>query len=100
MNYYLENDQAGKPLSDRQREVLVLVAAGHSNLAIALLLGVSLQTIKNTLTRVFLKLDAHNRTEAVILGVERGEIVLASGSDRERIGLTTGQGGAIEAASV
>jgi two-component system response regulator DevR len=52
-------------LSRREREVLRHVADGSTNKEIATILGVSSETIKTTLDRVFNKLGAHRRAEAV-----------------------------------
>lgn len=55
------------PLSEltvREREVLVLVAAGKRNREIAQALGISEATIENHLHRIFQKLGVSNRTEA------------------------------------
>jgi DNA-binding NarL/FixJ family response regulator len=52
-------------LTDREREVLMLICAGLSNAAIADRLAVSEKTVKNHLNHVFAKLDVNSRTEAV-----------------------------------
>ena len=52
-------------LSERELEVLQLIADGASNREIAEALVVSLGTVKKHLNNIFLKLDAHNRTQAV-----------------------------------
>ena len=52
-------------LSRREREVLVLVAAGRTNKEIASELGLSSETVKTLLSRTFAKLGAHRRAEAV-----------------------------------
>jgi LuxR family maltose regulon positive regulatory protein len=52
-------------LSVRELEVLRLLADGASNREIADQLVVSLGTVKKHLNNIFLKLDAHNRTQAV-----------------------------------
>lgn len=59
-------------LSERQFEVLHLVALGMSNLKIARTLFVSEGTVKKHLSNVFAKLGADNRTEAVALARRRG----------------------------
>lgn len=52
-------------ISDRELEVLKLMAEGHSNQEIAEKLFVSLNTIKTHSSRIFEKLDARRRTQAV-----------------------------------
>jgi LuxR family maltose regulon positive regulatory protein len=54
-----------EPLSDREREVLQLIAEGLSNQAIAARLYLSLRTIKFHTSNIFGKLGVKNRTEAV-----------------------------------
>ena len=54
-------------LSPRQREVLLLVAAGKSNLEIAEELSCSLNTVKRHVTAVLQKLHLPNRTRAAML---------------------------------
>lgn len=59
-------------LTDRERGVLDLLAAGESTAAIADALFLSPKTVSNTLTRVFAKLGVTDRTAAVILAREAG----------------------------
>jgi LuxR family maltose regulon positive regulatory protein len=54
-----------EPLSEREREVLNLIAAGLSNHEIADKLIISLGTVKTHINNIFGKLDAKNRTQAV-----------------------------------
>ena len=53
-----------EPLTDRELEVLRLIAAGRSNQRIARELFVSLDTVKKHVTHLLGKLGAANRTEA------------------------------------
>jgi two-component system nitrate/nitrite response regulator NarL len=53
-------------LTDREREVLALVAAGLSNKRVALKLDLHEKTVKHHMTRIFAKLRVNNRTEAAI----------------------------------
>jgi DNA-binding NarL/FixJ family response regulator len=57
-------------LTDREREVLALVAAGLSNHEIAQHLVVSPATRKTHITRAMTKLDAHDRAQLVIIAYE------------------------------
>jgi ATP/maltotriose-dependent transcriptional regulator MalT len=54
-----------EPLSERELEVLALIAQGHSNQQIADVLIVSVGTIKKHLNNIFGKLGVHSRTQAV-----------------------------------
>jgi two-component system, NarL family, nitrate/nitrite response regulator NarL len=53
-------------LTNREGEILSLVAAGLSNKRIALRIGLHEKTVKHHLTRIFLKLNVSNRTEAAM----------------------------------
>jgi DNA-binding NarL/FixJ family response regulator len=61
-------------LTDREREVLVLVATGLSNDEIAAHLHLSPHTIKTHINRAMLKLDAHDRAQLVIAAYKSGLI--------------------------
>jgi two-component system, NarL family, response regulator len=63
-------------LSAREIQILELVARGLSNKEIGALLFIAEATIKNHLKRIFAKLDVTDRTEAVMLAVQRGIIAL------------------------
>src|ERR671910_602329 len=54
-----------EPLSERELEVLQLIAVGKSNRRIATELFVSVGTVKTHINNVYRKLDAHSRTHAV-----------------------------------
>jgi DNA-binding NarL/FixJ family response regulator len=61
-------------LTEREREVLVLVASGLSNEDIARELFVSPLTAKTHVSRIMTKLDAHDRAQLVIAAYETGLI--------------------------
>jgi LuxR family transcriptional regulator, maltose regulon positive regulatory protein len=63
-----------EPLTDRELEVLQLLAAGRSNQRIAHELVVALDTVKKHVTHVLGKLGAANRTEAVARARQLGLI--------------------------
>jgi DNA-binding NarL/FixJ family response regulator len=62
-------------LTEREREVLVLVAEGLSNGEIATALTISLSTAKTHVNRTMAKLLAHDRAQLVILAYESGLVV-------------------------
>jgi DNA-binding NarL/FixJ family response regulator len=57
-------DDEGAALTRREREILALVAEGHSNRELARMLWVTEQTVKFHLSNIYRKLDVSNRTEA------------------------------------
>jgi DNA-binding NarL/FixJ family response regulator len=61
-------------LTDRELDVLRLVARGHSNQQIADTLFLGESTIKTHLTHLFAKLDLRDRAQAVVLAYESGLI--------------------------
>jgi two-component system, NarL family, response regulator YdfI len=65
-----------EPLTDRENQVLQLLAHGLANKQIALSLGISEHTVKFHISAIYSKLGASNRTEAVRLGVLHGLITL------------------------
>ncbi|MGL4649973.1 MAG: response regulator [Caldilineaceae bacterium] len=65
-----------EPLSDRERAVLVLAAAGLTNRAIGLQLSISERTVQGHLANIFGKLQATSRTEAVTRALHLGLIEL------------------------
>ena len=56
-------------MSQRQLEILNLVAKGFSNREIADIAGVSLETVKDHIKKILLKMGAGSRTEAAALAV-------------------------------
>ena len=63
-------------ITPRELEVIQLVADGRSNKAIARELGVKEQTVKNHLASIYQKLDARDRTQAVLQAVRMGIVSL------------------------
>jgi len=61
-------------LSDREREVLHLIATGHSNREIAGLLNISEHTVHNHRARLMEKLGVHDRIELLKYAIRRGII--------------------------
>jgi DNA-binding NarL/FixJ family response regulator len=61
-------------LSDVQAQVLQLIAQGLPNREIGRALGISEDTVKTHTGRLYRKLGAHDRANAVLLGSRRGLI--------------------------
>lgn len=59
-------------LTVREREVLSLIAGGHSNTAIASTLCLSPKTVRNHISNVFSKLHVADRAEAIVRAREAG----------------------------
>jgi len=63
-------------LTDREREVLKLVAEGLTNQEIANLLSVSVKTVLGHRTSLMEKLGIHNRTELIKYAIRKGLIAI------------------------
>jgi len=74
-----ENVTSGE-LSQREFEILRLVALGFSNKGIASGLGIREQTVGTHLANIFAKLGVSSRTEAAVYAIERGWIPAISHS--------------------
>ena len=73
MNYEIQHGieelKSVPKMSQRQLEILNLVAKGFSNKEIADILGVSLETIKDHIKKILVRMGVSSRTEAVSLAV-------------------------------
>jgi DNA-binding NarL/FixJ family response regulator len=52
-------------LTDRQNKLLWMVADGMTDKEIAAALGIAVSTVKNTMVKIYEKLEARNRAQAV-----------------------------------
>ena len=68
-------------LSDRELEILQLVATGASNKEIAQQLYISNNTVKVHLRNIFAKIGATSRTEAAMYAVQQGLVQPPGGSE-------------------
>jgi DNA-binding NarL/FixJ family response regulator len=66
----------GSPLTEREVEVLKLIAEGDRNRDIGEHLGIAEDTVKVHVKRIMDKLGAKDRTQAVAIGIRRGVITL------------------------
>ena len=73
----LDRDATSAPmLTQREREILALLADGFGNKQIAARLGISPNTVKTHLELLFDKLDVSTRTEAVTAAARMGFLLL------------------------
>lgn len=71
----IEPDGSGRPrLTEREREVMTLVAAGHQNTEIARRLFLSPDTVKSHVKNAMGKLESHTRAHAVAVALVSGQI--------------------------
>ncbi len=64
-------------LTDREREVLQLIAEGHTNKEIADLLHLSVRTVQNHRAHIMEKLGMHDRGELIKYAIQKGIIELS-----------------------
>jgi DNA-binding NarL/FixJ family response regulator len=76
MSQMLASRTPDSSLSAREREVLALVAKGNSNKEIAAALGITEATVKCHVSVILMRLNASDRTQAVVTGLQRGLIHL------------------------
>lgn len=65
-------DRIRRALTEREKQILRLVCDGLSNAEIAIKLGISPETVKSELKRIFRKIEVKNRTQAAVLLVREG----------------------------
>ena len=90
-NYYLYNSvlptlidgyrqSAGSevydPLTAREREILKLIAEGHTSRKISDMLHISLKTVNNHRLKITRKLGIRNRTELIKYAIQKGLIIV------------------------
>jgi len=66
------------PLTNREVEILDCIARGNPNKEIARNLSISDQTVKNHITSILKKLNANDRTQAVIMALRHGWIKMSN----------------------
>jgi len=65
-------DEPFEPLSPREEEVVVLIAAGRTNAEIGERLHVSVATVKSHVNSILTKLGARNRVEVAVFAFRTG----------------------------
>ena len=68
---FKEGDKFYNDLTEREKEILRLVALGGTNKEIAQKLGISEKTVKNHISNIFQTLHVNNRTQAAIYALEK-----------------------------
>lgn len=71
---YSNKNQLIESLTTREKEILSLIAKGYSNSEVAEKLFLSTGTVKNYVTNILKKIEAKDRTEAVLKAKELGII--------------------------
>ena len=69
----------GPDLSDRELEVLQLLADGHPPREVAARLFISPKTVRNHLSHIYAKLEVADRSQAIVAGLRHGLIDLPEG---------------------
>lgn len=69
-----EGDDPYESLTDREKQVLRLVALGHSNKEVADFLAISIKTAMSHRERVMEKLNLHSRTDLIKFAIKKGVI--------------------------
>jgi two-component system, NarL family, response regulator NreC len=70
--YHSNSEKPSDPLSNRERQVLQLIAEGRSTKDVASLLGISVKTAESHRSRLMQKLDIHETASLVRYAVRRG----------------------------
>ena len=71
----------GSPLSPRETQILEFAARGNANKRIAQRLNISEQTVKSDFSSILRKLEANDRTHAVVIGLRNSWIFMSSVAD-------------------
>jgi len=66
----------GDPLTEREQELVQLVATGVTNRQIAQQLSISVNTVKVHLRNIYTKMGAESRTEATMIAVRKGWVIV------------------------
>lgn len=72
----------GTPLTSREMAILQQVAEGNSNKQIAYALDICEQTVKNHISNIMIKLNANDRTHAVVMAIRYGWLSVAESMEK------------------
>lgn len=72
----LADSMANTPLTERELQVLQRISKGDSNRTIGTVLNISEETVKAHIKSIFSKTGANDRTQAVIMALQRGVLEL------------------------
>jgi DNA-binding CsgD family transcriptional regulator/N-acetylneuraminic acid mutarotase len=84
-----DDNETTIPLSNRELQVLEMVATGASNQQIARQLVISVNTVKVHLRNIFEKLDVQSRTEATLRAIQEGWIVVDNATETPEENVTS-----------
>ena len=75
-NFCIEKVETGSEiyLSEKERQILILITKGKSNPKIGKILKISQNTVKAYSSKIFEKLNVSNRTQAAVKAVREGLI--------------------------
>ncbi len=73
---HLVEEEPYDSLTGREREILKLIAEGHTSREIADTLFISLKTVQGHRTKIMKKLDLHNRTELIKYAMRKGLVTV------------------------
>ena len=75
-------------MTDRQLEILVNVARGRTNREIGAVLGINERTVRNHMRAILRKLTSTDRTQAVVMAIERGWIPIPIQPEEPAVAVT------------
>ncbi len=65
-----------RDLTERERQILQLMASGFTNKAVAQNLGIKISTVENHIHKIYQKLNIYNRAQATAYAFQTGLVVI------------------------